>query len=279
MKRSLVHFICAFVLIGFVTTRIHSQTQAKEAVKFDEFGDILSSDLMARLDNFSITLKQQPSARGFIMVYRTRRDLPGLNHSLGLRMQEYLVDRRGLPKNHVVIVDGGVADCLVQELWVVPPGTAPRPRDDARIGLFQSEESAWKFSEYGFLPAGELRRFDLPEDSADHLEVFANEVKKRRNSRACIIVYAQYNPKGRWIDPTGNYEPLPDIKLDPSGVARRRLQLEKQYLMKEYGIAAARIHTIDGGYRKQRAVELWVVPAGEPFPIPTPNSFPPRAKK
>ena len=51
--------------------------------------------------------------------------------------------------------------------------------------------------------------------------------------------------------------------------------LEKRHLIDTYGVPVSRIRTIDGGYRKRRSVELWIVPAGEPLPIPTPNSFPP----
>jgi hypothetical protein len=52
------------------------------------------------------------------------------------------------------------------------------------------------------------------------------------------------------------------------------LRLEKQLLIGVFGILPSRIHLIDGGYRKWRGVELWIVPPGEHPPIPTPNSFP-----
>jgi hypothetical protein len=66
--------------------------------------------------------------------------------------------------------------------------------------------------------------------------------------------------------------------VDPPGTAQKRLSLEKKRLIDTYGIPARRIRTIDGGYRKRREVELWIVPAAEPLPIPTPNSFP-RARR
>jgi hypothetical protein len=261
-----------------------AQTGNRPAQKFDEFGDIEISYLKARLDNFATELENQPTAKGFIVVYRTRRDLSGLSHGLALVMKDYLVASRNLPKDRIVTVDGGVAMCLTQELWIVPIGSAPSPRSDARIGHFHYSDAAWKFFEYDFLPPEYYKRFGVSRNGSwapdpEHLEAYANEVKNQRTNIACVIVYAQYNAHPGLADYSGNYEPSPEVRLDPPGTARRRLEIEKGYLTKVYGIPASRIRTIDGGYRKHRGVELWIVPAGEPLPIPTPNSFPGLKKK
>src|SRR5205807_4003747 len=121
----------------------------------------------------------------------------------------------------------------------------------------------WKFDEYGFLPGTSetARRFNLDREG-DHLEAFVTELKKNRGSRASIIAYAQYNPRPGLVDYVGNYEPKTDVCLDPPGTAQRRLTIEKRYLMKVYGILSSRIDLIDGGYRKRRMVELWIVTRG-----------------
>lgn len=258
-----------------------AQTE-NEARKFDEFGDIQYSDLMARLDNLAVQLMNEPNAKGFIVIYRTRRDLPGLNHGLAMRMKDYLVERRGLPRDRVVPVDGGVAENLTQELWIVPSGAAPIPRSDARIGYLYDPDTAWKFNEVGFLPVEQHRKFGVPlnrEAEVEYLEAYANEVKKKRNRLACLIVYAQYNTRPRMVDYTGDYEPVREVRLDPPATARKQLMREREYLMKDYGLPVSRIKTIDGGYRKRRAIEYWIVPGGEPLPLPTPNSFPFRRKR
>jgi hypothetical protein len=260
---------------------VFAQSQRNTARKFDEFADIQESDLKARLDNFAIHVQSEQGTKGFILVYRSRRDLPGLSHSLAVHMKDYLVATRGLPKDRIVVVDGGVATCLVQELWIVPRGAAPTPRSDAKIGYFQYADQAWKFFEYAFLPAGFSKKFGMShvEDAdAEYLEAYANEVKKKRSYLACLVVYAQYDSHPGLVDYSGNYEPVRDVRLDPDGVARRRLLLEKRHLIDTYGVPASPIRTIDGGYRKRRSVELWIVPAGEPLPVPTPNSFPRRAR-
>jgi hypothetical protein len=279
----LARYSLLFLLLTLATLqRASAQTGNQAARKVDEFGDILQSDLMARLDYFAVELQNQPKSRGFIIIYRTRRDLAGLNHSLAMRMKDYLVETRGLSREVVVTVDGGIAESLTQELWIVPPGTAPIPRSDARIGYLENGDSAWKFNEYGFLPVGQYRRFRINrsrEAEAEYLEAYADAVKKNPSQLACIIVYAQYNPRPGLAAYAGNYEPVRETRLDAPGTARKRLELDREYLMKTYGLPATRIKTIDGGYRKHRSIEFWIVPAGEPLPIPTPNSFPPHRKR
>ena len=108
-----------------------AQKVPTSAEKMDEFGDILASDLIARLDNVAIHLQSRSAVKAFLIVYRTRRDLPGLSNRYAQRMKGYLVESRGVAAERIVAVDGGVAGCLTQEIWLVPPGTAPAPRADA----------------------------------------------------------------------------------------------------------------------------------------------------
>jgi hypothetical protein len=43
-------------------------------------------------------------------------------------MKPYLVQRRGIPADQVIVIDGGYAEEWHAELWVVPPGaTMPTP--------------------------------------------------------------------------------------------------------------------------------------------------------
>jgi hypothetical protein len=255
-----------------------AQTKTESARKFDEFGDIQYSDLIARLDNFAIQLQNEPASKGFILVYRTRRDLPGLNNRIAFRSKGYLVNSRGLPSARVITVDGGEADCQIQELWIVPSGRAPTPRADAYQRYFVDIDSPRKIDEYYFVASPRslgVRSGWGDERDAEYLEAFATQLRKEPRSTACIIVYAQYKPHPGLVD-YGNYEPIRDVRLDPPGTARRRLNTEKRRLIKVYGIRASRIRTINGGFRKRRMVELWIVPRGEHAPIPTPNSFPPK---
>jgi len=265
---------CLWILLISLSLIAQVKVQAR---KFDEFGDIQSSDLMARLDNFAIQLQNEPAAKGFILVYRTRRDLPGLNNSLALRSKDYLVNSRGVPRERIVTVDGGETDCMIQELWIVPVGTTPAARPDAYQRHFPDLDSPRKFDEYGFEPSDARPPAVAVEQTAaaEYLETFADQLRREPRAIACIIVYAQYNPRPGLVD-KGFYEPLRDVRLDPPFVAARRLALEQKRLTAVYGISRNRISLVNGGYRKLRAVELWIVPRGEHLPIPTPNSFPPK---
>ncbi len=277
------HIVFKFLLLSsllFVSAATVALSQ--DARRFDEFGDLMYSDLIARLDNFAVEIQNHPDARGFIVIYRTKRDLPGLNQRLAMKMKDYLVNSRGISKTRVVFVDGGVAENLTNELWIVPPGAAPKPRNDMKIGLIETHDSAWKFDEQNFLPVSQYRKFGLKRDreaEAERLEGYANEVRKQLDQIACLIVYAQYTKKPGLVDYAGDYDPKPETRLDPPGTARQKLLLDRNYLLKVYGLPASRIRIIDGGYRKRRAVEYWIVPAGEPMPRPTPNSFPKRWRR
>lgn len=138
--------LLTFCLAVLFNSHTAGQASNLTADKFDEFGDILASDLIARLDNLAIALANEPTAKAFLLVYRTRRDLPGLSSRYAHRMKSYLVETRGMSAPRVVIVDGGVAPCLWQELWIVPPGSAPKPREDAYDNSYKP--SVYKFDEH-----------------------------------------------------------------------------------------------------------------------------------
>ncbi len=98
--------------------------------KFDEFGDINCEDEMARLDNFSIQLQNMPDAKGYMIFYggrlfRGRLPKRGEAAARAARMKPYLVHRRGIPSNQVIVIDGGYAESWHTELWIVPAGASP----------------------------------------------------------------------------------------------------------------------------------------------------------
>jgi len=278
VPRLYLALLFSIFLLAIVFSDVSPQTSNQIARKFDEFGDVQYSDLIARLDNFAIQLQNEPASKGFILVYRTRRDLPGLNNAIAFRSKEYLINSRGIAHDKIVTVDGGEADCQVQELWIVPIGTTPTPRPDAYQRYFPDFDSPRKIDEYGFDPPSlstQSASWFGNDPNAEYLETFATQLKKEPRTIACIIGYAQYNPRPGLVD-YGNYEPVRDVKLDRRDIARTRLKTERHRLIEVYGISPSRIRLIDGGYRKRRMVELWIVPRGQHLPIPTPNSFPPR---
>jgi hypothetical protein len=261
---------------------VFAQAAQPEARKFDEFGDIMYSDLIARLDNLAVQLQNEPGTRGFLIVYRTRRDLPGLSNRYAQRMKTYLVKMRGLSKERVITVDGGVASCLTQELWIVPPGTAPKPRSDAYSRVFVDRDSVRLFDEFSFyspLDDNEAGGSIHLEDEAN-LEAFAEALRSEPRARAHIIVYGQHYIERGTVDyANGRSRDYNRPHVDSPGTTQKERRSIKGVLVKTYRIAPSRISIVGGGYRKWRIVELWIVPPGEAIPIATPNSFPGRNRR
>ena len=276
-KALLVVLFLSVFWIAEGQTLSFAQTNPQAARKFDEFGDVQTSDLMARLDNFAIQLQNEPTVKGFILVYRSRRDLPGLSNRYAMRSKGYLINSRGLSKERVIAVDGGEADCLTQEFWIVPPGTTPVPRSDAYARNFADLDSARKIDEFSYEVTEASRSRDIYEypTEADLLETFANELRREKRALAYLVAYAHFSSRRQGVG-DDTYEVSYEPRIDPPGTATKRLRFERDLLVKVYGIAPSRIRLIDGGYRKSRSVEFWLVPRGEHAPIPTPNSFPPK---
>jgi hypothetical protein len=88
---------------------------------------------MARLDNFAIQLQHEPADKGVIWFYggrRMRGRLPrrGEAEARAARLKPYLVNRRGIPSNRLIVLNGGYAEEFKVVLWVVPPGASiPTP--------------------------------------------------------------------------------------------------------------------------------------------------------
>jgi hypothetical protein len=226
-----------------------AQTRQATAEKFDEFGDIQASDLIARLDNLAIQLQNRPDVKAFLIVYRTRRDLPGLSNRYAQRMKGYLMRSRGVDAERIVAVDGGVASCLTQQLWIVPPGTTPTPLADAYDNSYQS--TVFKFDEHSYGETeGDLYYW---RDSAEELlEAFGLELQKHPKSTGYLVAFRK-TPR------------------DSTRVAQTALAKERRFLIKGFGIKPGRLKTVVSGFRAWPTIELWV--AKEPGAAPVITSY------
>ena len=278
MKPVRGHLPKLLLCLVFLASYAAAQT-SNGARKFDEFGDAQLSDIAARLDNFAIELQNQPQMKGFLIVYRSRRDLPGLSSSLVAWLKNYLVRDRGFSTERIVAIDGGVASSVSQELWLVPPGAAPTPRSDAYNRVFAGTDSPRKFYEaiyYATNFAPESYSFDI----GNSFEGFSDALRREPKSWAYLIAYAgyrieeweEYNDEGKVIR-HGRRK-----LIEPIRVARKQLAKDKAILVNEYRIPASRIKVIYGGYREAPIMELWISPRGLHAPIPTPNRFPKRTR-
>ncbi|MGI8653672.1 MAG: hypothetical protein ACR2LC_00475 [Pyrinomonadaceae bacterium] len=284
-------FLISFALLLVISNSTNQPAFAQEtskqaAVKFDEFGDEQYSSIIARLDNYAIQLQNQLNVKGFVVTYRSRRDLPGLSISMAGFVKNYLVKARGIAAERVVTVDGGIALCLTYELWIVPVGTTPKPRSDAYGDQPPAPDSVYKYAEYYYsLPQDFSENGgDVFEHSLAILDGFAAALRRQPHTRGFIIAYSQYRVEridssefssGHMVRSKSYMRDY----LDAPRTVRKILQTERNHLIKSYGVAPSKIITVNGGYRKLRQVELWIVPRGEHAPIATPNAFPKQRAK
>jgi len=128
--------ICTLIILVPITASVAGQAEFVDQVrKFDEFGDIKCEDEMARLDNVAIQLQNEPTAKGVLVffggkTFRGKLPLRGEAAARAARLKPYLVNRRGIPSNRVMVFDGGYADEWRVEIWVVPMSfwfPAPKP--------------------------------------------------------------------------------------------------------------------------------------------------------
>ncbi len=252
--------------------RAHSlppaQGTSRAAYKFLEYGDVPYESVMAKLDQYALELHtQQPASRGYVVVYRGRRDLPGINHRYALREKNYLVNY-GIEAEQVVTIDGGVSDSLRVELWMVPGGAnlpvSLQASQATPLGLI----STVKYDEQYHPLEHDTRAFDMGEEDPAMLDGYANQLRANPELRGYVIGYAQYCATCSYK----NGRPL--ILRDAPGTAGRMLEEKRQNLIRRHRIDPSRIVLIDGGYRGWREIELWLVPPGAPAPRPSSNVRP-----
>lgn len=276
-----------FIAIFIVTCCLLPTAFAQEppdkpiARKFDEFGDIDISSKIARLDNLAIQLQNEPQTKAYIMVYYPPRDLPGLAARYLTQMKTYLVYNRGVQGDRVVIVDGGTAPSLVQEFWIAPPGTTPTRRSDAYTTVVPDPTMVRKFDEYYFPKRedfDEIGGYGWDYGFGNSLPAYAEQLHKTPGATAYIIVYPHYYIN-KQTETVGRRErTVRRVFRDNLAVADEMRRSIIAELTKEHGVPMARIKVVNGGYRRSRTVELWILPAGEHPPIATPNAFPPKKR-
>ncbi|MFN2530435.1 MAG: Ig-like domain-containing protein [Pyrinomonadaceae bacterium] len=100
----------------------------REALRFDEYGNIRFNDEKARLDNYAIQLQNDPGSTATIIAYGS---CAGEGQTRADRAKDYLVNTRGIEAGRITSIDGGCRSELTVQLWIVPQGsTAPAASTD-----------------------------------------------------------------------------------------------------------------------------------------------------
>ena len=153
---SLIFLVCVLVVSSY------ARIAPPEAMLVDKFGDVCCEDEMARLDNFAIAVQNNPDAQAYIVFYGGRRHsfpscqrgqqrLPrhGEAEARVARLRKYLVLRRGLDSNRIVVVNGGYRQQWEAELWIVPKDSAsPTPTPTINAQKIKFRKGKIKKSDY-----------------------------------------------------------------------------------------------------------------------------------
>lgn len=122
-------------------------------------------------------------------------------------------------------------------------GLAPECKSSASCSAqISAPPQPRKFDEYGNIAFN---------DEKARLDNFAIQLQNEPGSQGYIIAYG--GRKGR------------------AGEAQARADRAKNYLVNTRGIDSGRLVTVDGGYREDLTVELWIVPTGATPPPPSPT--------
>ena len=113
------------ITLLFSETLAQGGTATDDLRKFDEFGDIKCEDEMARLDNIANQLQNEPTTKAVLVFFggtTFRGKLPrrGDAEARAARLKPYLVNRRGIASNRVIVFDGGYTKAWRVEVWIVP---------------------------------------------------------------------------------------------------------------------------------------------------------------
>jgi hypothetical protein len=96
--------------------------------KFDEYGTIMWSDEKARLDNAAIALQREsPDIVMFLVAYAGPHACIGEARNRNVRAKNYLVAKRRVAPNRIVLMDGGYQNEPHVEVWILPRDVKPYP--------------------------------------------------------------------------------------------------------------------------------------------------------
>jgi hypothetical protein len=118
------------------------------------------------------------------------------------------------------------------------------------FSAFSQEAKLFEKFEIGATCEGVKRRLDN----------FAQELKNQPNAKGYIVYYG-----GRYYPILKSNRKLKN-SLPRAGESKTRTKLYESYLLINKAIETARLYLLDGGFREEYEVELWIVPVNAKLP-------------
>lgn len=240
--------LVALLVLSGDSVSAQSRKGPPRATKFDQFDQVGHCDVGARLDNFTIQLQNQSSAKGAIVTYAPEGEGPGTGKQVLEVIKDYLVNTRGLAADRIETIYGGRNSNFYQshtELWVVPQG-APLPKTVKHSSPVDSYQGLYldQVRHDDFL-------FEFPEEMGPGIgnstdASFADMLHQQKNAVAYIVVYdGEDLTPGAW----------------------RRLGQREIDKFKEFNVDASRFRLILGGHKSLTYIQHWIFPSDAPPPM------------
>jgi hypothetical protein len=241
--RAGVSAVALLLLMLDWTGQVHGQGSSSGSVKFDEFEDLKTDDIQARLDLFSKKLRNDEQLVGLIVGYRREYLLPGefLREIHGF--SNYLVNSLGVDPKRISVSDAGVRTGSKTELWLMTaaPSYSVSPET-------VSKDQVTHFDQLTMGPDCESEYTLLLEQPGDAVKFFGEALQRNPTTRGYVLAH-----------------PSKDMDSKPLTVL---LTTTRDSLRNEYGIAADRISTAVELRRACASIDLWLAPANL-SPAPT----------
>lgn len=121
-KLSLIFLIlAAFALTAFAQTEERNETsETLNAVKIDKFGNVSYEYFRMKLEQFYVVLNNNPNATGYFINFGSAREIARVEKLIRNQIRIKKFDAQRL-----VIVNGGKAEELQTQFWLVPLGAKP----------------------------------------------------------------------------------------------------------------------------------------------------------
>lgn len=227
--------IVALCFVLVCSGRVHSQEQSSAPRKFDEFKDERTSNIKAYLDLFAQQLVKDPSLEGVIVGYREEDWLPGsfLRYVHGFR--EYLVNMRGVDPARAKVINAGVREETMTQLWLIPSGASfPFASQDKASGV----DTVMQWDQLTMGPGCESEYTLVLEEPGDALKFFAGALRDNPTHKGFILVRPS--------------------KSEPLHRVEKRAVNSKHVLVSEYRVEADRISAQVERRRLCSEIDLWL---------------------
>jgi hypothetical protein len=198
---------------------------------------------------FATILRDTPEAKGAIVVF----NIQGRAEGYAQYVKERLVNFAGVSAQQLVTIYGGNSDNLRLELWIIPKGAA-----EPGSNFVEDWKTARQFDGYIYWDAEYCGG-----DRLSALAGFAKKLKEMTDWQGYIVIRPHINKRGVSIRNEG-WDPDGNVSRQQ---ALRRVTKDKRYLVKKFGLSAARLKAVVGEKDGWTHAELWLVPPGAEPPV------------